>query len=120
MCLTEDKLGRLRNTLLTFEGRKKVIRKDLERLGGLLAHCAKVVQGGHTFSRRVYNLMHSVKYYYKMQLSVGFQEDVLWWLDYAERLNGKAQILGHLFLLCSQFIVMPVNEGMVLCTTQIG
>ena len=37
------------------EGRRKTTRLQLEQLAGLLAHCAKVVRGGHTFYRRIYD-----------------------------------------------------------------
>ena len=95
MRLPEDKLVKLRNALLAFKGCRKVVKKDLERLGGLLAPYAKVVRGGHTFYHRVYDLMNSAKYpYYKIRLNAGFREDVLWWLEFSERFNGQAQILG--------------------------
>ena len=50
MCLPVDKLLKLREKLQGFMGIRKATRKELEKLGGLLAHCAKVVQGGRTFS----------------------------------------------------------------------
>ena len=95
VCLPENKLIKLRDTLLAFKGHRKVVKKDLERLGGLLVHCAKVVRGGYTFFCREYDLMNYGRYlYYKIRLNAGFREDVRWWLGFAERFNGQAQILG--------------------------
>ena len=59
--LPQDKLDKLRAQLNTFMGKRKASKLELEVLGGILVHCCKLVHGGHTFSRRVYNLIASVK-----------------------------------------------------------
>ena len=61
MKLPEDKLIRLATILDEVKGRLKVTRKELEWLGGLLAHCSKVVKGGRTFCRRIYYAINSVR-----------------------------------------------------------
>lgn len=95
LTLPRDKLEKLISKLESFSERRKATKKDLERLGGLLAHCAKVVRGGRTFSRRIYDLMGSVKKsYYKVRLNAGFREDVNWWLQFAKVFNGTSQMLG--------------------------
>lgn len=95
LSLPEDKLKKLRVILGEFVGKRKVTKKELERLGGLLAHCAKVVRGGRTFSRRIYDLMGPIrKPYYRVRLNKGIMEDILWWRDFVGRFNGKAAILG--------------------------
>ena len=96
MSLPEDKLTKLKGILEEFRGRRKATRRELERLGGLLAHCSKVIKGGRTFCRRIYDAMNSVKEpHYKVKLGPGFREDIAWWADFAARFNGKARILGR-------------------------
>lgn len=95
MRLPSDKLQKLRTILKWFIDRKKVRKKDLEKLAGLLAHCSKVVRGGRTFSRRIYDLMSTVqKSYYTVKLNKSIREDILWWAAFAEHFNGRSQILG--------------------------
>ena len=95
LSLPEDKLYKLRKLLEWFVGRKRVTKKDLERLGGLLAHCSKVVKGGRTFSRRIYDLMGPIrKPYFKTRLNKGVREDLAWWRDFSHTFNGKASIIG--------------------------
>lgn len=96
MTLPEDKLVKMTSALVALEGRKRATRIQLERLAGLLAHCAKVVRGGRTFCRRIYDAVNAVaKPHYKVRLSGGFHEDRKWWLDFARRFNGKAKIIGR-------------------------
>ena len=45
LTLPPDKLEKLRRVLRQFHGCRKVRCKELERLGGLLVHCAKVIRG---------------------------------------------------------------------------
>ena len=47
---------------------------------------SKVIRGGCTFSRRVYD--------HKVRLNAGFREDIQQWITFSEHFNGKALILG--------------------------
>lgn len=96
LCLPEDKHVALINILRHFENVNKATRKQLEKLAGHLAHCAKVIRGGRTFSRNVYDLMEKVKRpYLKIRLSKGFKKDINWWITFSATFNGKAKILGN-------------------------
>ena len=93
--LPQDKLEKLLRILTVFQGRKKATRREMESLGGLLAHCSKVVKGGRTFCRRIYDCINTVREpYFKIRLSGGFREDIDWWCQFASRFNGSAKILG--------------------------
>ena len=95
MRLPEDKLGRLRSILRELGNRRKMSRREMERLGGLLAHCSKVVRGGRTFCRRIYDSICSVREpHFMIRLNKGFREDLAWWEKFAAGFNGKARILG--------------------------
>ena len=92
--LPNDKLDKLHSQLKSFMSRRKATKLELEGLGGILAHCCKVVKGGRTFSRRVYDLISSVKRnHHKVRLSEEFRLDLRWWLEFAAVFNGKAKII---------------------------
>jgi hypothetical protein len=91
--LPADKLDKLHGSLEYFVGKDKAVKKDLEQLAGLLAHCAKVVRGGRVFTRRIYDLCASVKKpYHRVRLGKEFEEDLQWWLDFADFFNGEAKM----------------------------
>ena len=93
--LPGDKLSRLIHILEQVGARRRVSRRELERLGGLLAHCSKVVRGGRTFCRRIYDAIGSVREpHFSVRLNTGFREDVAWWRGFAARFNGRARMLG--------------------------
>lgn len=95
LSLPMDKLKKLQCVLGWFQDRRRATKKQLERLGGLLAHCAKVIRGGRTFCRRIYDLMATLsKPFYKARLTGSFREDIRWWRDFAEIFNGKAGMIG--------------------------
>ena len=52
--LPKAKLTKLRELLNIAVARKRISRKELESLGGLLSHCSHVVQGGKIFCRCVF------------------------------------------------------------------
>ena len=92
--LPRDKLEKLVTQLKLYLKRKKASRLELEGLGGVLAHCCKVVHGGRTFSRRVYDLISSAKKSaHKVRLNEEFRKDICWWLEFASKFNGKAKII---------------------------
>lgn len=92
--LPADKIEKLKDILKTFLRKKKASKKELESLGGLLAHACKVVHGGRTFSRRVYDMLSKCRgRNYKVRLNEDFREDLYWWLDYMAVFNGKTKII---------------------------
>ena len=93
--LPQDKLEKLQGILHSFIKRRKASKLELQKLGGILAHCCKVVQGGRTFSRRVYDLIASVRSnHHKVRLTEEFRLDVKWWIEFAAAFNGKAKIVA--------------------------
>ena len=92
--LPADKLEKLTVQLNMYLRRRKATRLELEGLGGVLAHCCKVVHGGRTFSRRVYDLIASAKKAtHKVRLNEEFRLDLKWWLEFAATFNGRARII---------------------------
>lgn len=58
---TAEKLFRLRHELLVWQDKKSCTKKDLEHLIGVLQFASKVVSQGHTFVRRMINLLSVAK-----------------------------------------------------------
>ena len=92
--LPERKLSKLKELLEMYVIRKKISKKDLESLGGLLSHCSHLVRGGRTFCRRIYNLyketcVKSLKY---IKLSDEVRSDLNWWRVFCVSFNGISQI----------------------------
>lgn len=93
LSLPNDKLEKLLTCIRKLHGRKRATRMEIESLAGLVSHCAKVVRGGRTFARRIYDLCGSVKRsYYKIHLNQEFKADLEWWLRFASTFNGSANI----------------------------
>lgn len=74
--LPKDKIVKLKQHLGWFLERRNVSRKDLERLGGRLAHCAMVVWGV-TPSRRG-SMTQLKKPFYKFRLNEEFKSELRW------------------------------------------
>ena len=93
--LPRDKLVKLKLLLNSFMRKKKATKLELQSLGGILAHCCKVVHGGRTFSRRVYDLIASIKRnHHKVRLTNEFRLDLSWWLEFVAIFNGGARIIA--------------------------
>ena len=92
--MPQDKLVRVKKLVCKFATAKSSTKEKIDELAGLLAHCSKVVRGGRTFCRRIYDLSASIRNRYaKVNLSEAFREDICWWRDYMPRFNGKAKLL---------------------------
>lgn len=95
MCLRlpADKLARLESTVSTFIGKISATKQELDELAGLLAHCSTVINGGNTFTRRVYDLCASeTRPFVTIKLTEEFQDDMLWWEGFARFFNGSSKI----------------------------
>ena len=92
--LPQSKLLRLRDLLETYVTRKKISKKDLESLGGLLSHCSHLVRGGRTFCRRIFNLYKEicVKNLKVISMSPEVRSDLNWWRVFCVSFNGVSQI----------------------------
>lgn len=93
MVLPEDKMARLHSEIKFFDNRKRATRRQLQRICGILSHCARVVRGGRTFSRRMCALLKGLNSNKRIRLSKGFKLDLQWWSRFAAWFNGKATII---------------------------
>ena len=93
--LPECKLTKLVSLINSIEIQKRVSKKNLESLGGLLSHCSHIVKGGKIFSRRVYKLYkemvnRNVRF---IQLRDDVKDDLRWWKKLCLFFNGSMKIV---------------------------
>lgn len=89
LSLPENKMNELHNELNFFQGKRKAMKKQVQRLAGILAHCTKVIKGARLFSRRVINLLRGLSdRNVRIRLSKGFVNDLTWWRKYSHDFNG--------------------------------
>ena len=56
LSLPISKVEKLVSEINRLQKKGSATKKDLECIGGLMAHCSTVIHGGRTFSRRLYDL----------------------------------------------------------------
>lgn len=96
--LPNDKVDKLKCLLVDFMSRSKTKKRELQSLAGHLSFASTVVKGGRTFSRRVIDLVNSVKHgHYFIKLNNSFRKDCQFWLDFIDSpaFNGTAKILDQ-------------------------
>ena len=97
--LPQHKLDKLHHELQFFSGKTRATKRQIQRLCGVLAHCAKVVRGGRTFSRRIIDMLSNLpEGNPRLHLSNDFLLDIKWWADFASHFNGVACIIENNFL----------------------
>ena len=82
------------NLLKKYVGKSTISKKELERLGGLLAHYSHLVDGGTTHTRRFYDLYKVIlkNDLKRVKLGKAAREDLGWWLKFCATFNGKRKI----------------------------
>ena len=92
--LPVDKLEKLKGLLAKYINKNSIGKKELESLGGLLSHCAHVVDGGRVYSRRFYDLYKVILKHNLKSIKLGkmAREDLMWWSNFCESFNGKRKI----------------------------
>ena len=93
LSLPLGKVEGLLQTISILEGKGWASKKQLERLGGLVAHFASVIKGGRTFSRRIYDLCNTCPRGRRVRLSETILADLSWWKNLCSVFNGSAKIV---------------------------
>lgn len=92
--LPSEKMSKLQSEVRFFIGKTRASKRQVQRLCGILSHCAKVVKGGRTFSQRVINMLKGWTTSKKrIRLPTEFKYDLYWWRDFAAVFNGKNQMI---------------------------
>ena len=96
MSLPKDKLSKLHSELLFFKDRRRATKHQLQRLCRILSHCAKVVKGARTFSRRVIDLLKGLSEGNpRVSLTYEFCQDLEWWSRFASTFNGISYCIEY-------------------------
>lgn len=90
--LPEDKLIKTSKFVRQLLNCSWCTRKDLEKLAGLLAHCAVLVKGGRTFCRRLYGLLKATMGLRRVRLADCFKMDLKWWDSFLRVFDGTCDI----------------------------
>ena len=94
LSLPMEKVHKLQPNLLSLIDKGFASKKELECVGGLVSHCAYIVRGGRTFSRRILYLSASYsRRSQKIPLSKEIMADFEWWLAFCHMFNGRACII---------------------------
>lgn len=91
--LPVDKLLLLHHELWFFKGRARATPHQLQRLCGIVAHAAKLVRGGRTFSRRLIDKLKNIEGNKRIRLGSEFQNDIDWWLQFSTSFNGISKVV---------------------------
>lgn len=93
--LPQDKLDRLYAELEFFSGKSRATKLQLQKLCGVLSHCARVVHGGRIFSKRINMLLKGSSKNKRIRLNDGFHQDLSWWKHFAAWFNGRASVISY-------------------------
>lgn len=91
------KLEKLRDELRFFEKKTRASKKQVQKLVGYLAHCARIVRGGRLFSRRIVSLLKGIGNKKRIRIPVSIQLDLNWWRSFMSIFNGSASIIRFCF-----------------------
>ena len=74
--------------------KRKLTKRQLQSLVGVLSFASTVVKGGRTFTRRIIDSMNKLRRpHHKTRINKEFRKDLLWWSNFAATFNGKAKII---------------------------
>ena len=91
--LPENKLVRLKSTIVEWKQRKSCTKRELLSLIGQLQHACKVVRCGHAFLRRMITLSTSVReLHHHVRLKTSFRSDLEWWAVFLPQWNGVSMM----------------------------
>ena len=79
---------------MAWSHKRHCIKKDLESLIGYLQHACRVIPPGHTFLRRMINLLTAFRREDRpIRLNRGFHLDLAWWLEVFKSWKGVSFLL---------------------------
>lgn len=112
LSLPQDKLIKLKALLHDWQCKRKVTKRDLQRLIGKLNWAARVVRGGRTFLRRLIDLsctLHCAHHY--VRLNSAARADIAWWSNYISIFNGTVKFIDSIPVPSGQFSTDACTDG---------
>lgn len=109
--LPQEKLERLRQTLLGVRGMKACRKRQLLSVIGVLSHASKAVRAGRSFVRRLIDLSAGVQHMDRfVRLSREARADIEWWYQFGQEWNGTA-MMWHVSRASPQVILTSDASG---------
>ena len=94
LSLPGDKLNAIRTIVAQFMHKKRATKLQLQSLVGKLNFAARVVRGGRTFLRRIFDAIASLKkQHHKVRLQGAIKGDIQWWHEFLSVFNGVAAFI---------------------------
>ena len=91
--LPGEKLEKLRQLIVDWQGRKSCKKRDLESLTGHLCHACKVVHPGRRFLQGMFDLLaRTKKQHHFIRLNEQFWGDLEWWWVFLKDWNGVSML----------------------------
>ena len=87
--LDSEKLHRLSEALAAWTQKTGATRRELQKLAGLLQWAARVVYGGRTFIRRLFDAVRTVdQAHHHIHITAEMRLDLDWWQQHLHACNG--------------------------------
>jgi hypothetical protein len=97
MALDSVKINRIESKIALFRQSTKTNLKEVQRLGGLLSWASDMVDGGRTFTQRLWALTSGTQRAHDfLRITKSVHLDLDWWEEFLPDFNGKAQPLPFL------------------------
>ena len=94
--LSEEKVSKLLELLISFDEKSSCRQKDLLSLVGVMSFACRVVVPGRSFLSRIIALAYSVKeLHHRIKLPGHFRKDVRIWKRFVERWNGREFFISN-------------------------
>lgn len=90
--LPEEKISKALNSINDMLRSNWSSYKKFEKLVGFLAHCATLVKGGRTFTRRCYSLLKATRGKNRFKISPVVKQDLNWWKAFLRVFDGTVPI----------------------------
>lgn len=115
LCLPNDKLHRISETVVSWRHQKACRKKELLSLIGTLAHASKVVWASRIFLSRLIDLSTQAKQLdHFIRLNADARSDLEWWFQFIECWNGVS-FLEAAIQISPHFTVMTDASGSCSC-----
>lgn len=89
LSLPTDKLSEVKTLLTKWSTKHKGTKKELQRLLGKLNWCSRVIRGGRTFMRNLFDLLSKVSEpFHYVRINSAAKSDILWWVVALTKFHG--------------------------------
>lgn len=92
--LPSEKLDELKGNLEEMFNRRRVTKKDLQRLAGRLNWATQCIHGGTFYLRRIHDVIARLRApHHRTHVTRAMRADMGWWLSFLDHFNGTMPML---------------------------